>query len=81
MPHERTGVAAPSRGRRVYEYTDQDGNVFWSFDKFPSVVTHSRTLTLGDRVGTHFDNYVAELRALRKVILEGADEEVPVEGG
>lgn len=62
--------AAVTKGRRVYEYTDQDGNVFWSFEKFPSVVKHARTLTLGDRVGTHFDSFLSELRAHRRIILE-----------
>jgi hypothetical protein len=61
---------ALTKGLRMYEYTDQDGNVFWSFEKFPSVVKHARTLTLGDRVGTHFDSFLSELRAHRRVILE-----------
>lgn len=54
----------------MYEYTDQHGNLFWSFEKLPSLVSPSRTLTLDDRVGTHFDNYIAELRARRRLILE-----------
>lgn len=61
---------AVTKGLRIYQYTDQDGNVFWSFEKFPSVVTPSRVMTIGDRVGTHFDNYLSELRALRRYILE-----------
>ena len=48
--------------------------IFWSFEKFPAVVTRSRTLSLGDRVGTHFDNYLAELRATRKFLLEEEKE-------
>lgn len=63
------------RGQRVYQYVDQAGNIFWSFEKFPSVVTHSRTLTLEDRVGTHFDNYLSELRATRKYILDKEKDE------
>ena len=62
--------AAVTKGLRVFQYTDQDGNVFWSFEKFPSVVTPSRVMTIGDRVGTHFDNHLSELRALRRYILE-----------
>lgn len=64
-----------SRGLRIYQYVDQDGNVFWSFEKFPSVVTHSRTLTLEDRVGTHFDNYLSELRTTRKYLLDREKDE------
>ena len=66
--------AAISKGHRVYEYTDQDGNMFWSFERFPSIVTHSRTLTLGDRVGAPFDSYLSELRAVRRLIVEEEKE-------
>lgn len=65
---------AVTKGHRIYQYTDQEGRIFWSFEKFPSVVTHSRTLTLGDRVGTHFDNYLADLRATRRFLLEEEKE-------
>jgi hypothetical protein len=65
-----TRDAAVSKGLRIYQYTDQDGHVFWSFEKFPSIVTPSRVMTIGDRVGTHFDNYLSELRVLRRYILE-----------
>ena len=67
---DSTKEGALSKGLRIYEYTDQDGNVFWSFEKFPSVVKHARTLTLGDRVGTHFDNFLSDLRAYRRLLLE-----------
>jgi hypothetical protein len=67
--------AAVTKGLRIYQYTDQDGNVFWSFEKFPSIVTPSRVMTIGDRVGTHFDNYLSELRALRRFILEDEKNE------
>jgi len=66
--------AAVAKGLRVYQYTDQDGRIYWSFEKLPSIVTHSRSLTLGDRVGTHFDNYLAELRATRRFLLEEEKE-------
>lgn len=66
--------AAISKGQRIYEYTDQDGHVFWSFHRFPSVVTHSRTLSLRDRVGAHFDSYLSDLRALRRIIVEEEKE-------
>lgn len=69
-----TKDAALAKGQRVYEYVDQDGNVFWSFHRLPSVVTHSRTLTLGDRVGTPFDSYLSDLRAVRRLIVEEEKE-------
>ena len=72
--------ATIGRGNRVYEYTNQDGVTFWSFEKLPSVVTHSHTMTLGDRVGTHFDNYVAELRAVRRYLLD-EEQEKALNGG
>lgn len=67
---DSTKKVAVTRGNRIYQYTDQDGRVFWSFEKFPSIITHSRTMTLGDRVGTHFDSYLAELRATRRFLLD-----------
>lgn len=67
---DSTKEGALTKGLRVFEYTDQDGNLFWSFEKFPSVVKHARTLTLGDRVGIHFDSFLAELRAHRRILLE-----------
>ena len=66
--------AASQKGQRVYEYRDQDGNVFWSFHRFPSVVTHSRTLSLQSRLGSHFDGFISELRALRRVVVEEEKE-------
>lgn len=67
--------AALERGHRVYEYEDQNGNVFWSFVKLPSVVTHSRTMYLRDRVGTPFDSYLSDLRAIRRILVEDAKDE------
>lgn len=62
--------AAVEKGHRVYEYEDQDGNVFWSFVKFPSVVTHGQKMSLRDRVGTPFDSYLSDLRAVRRIVLD-----------
>ena len=62
--------ATVEKGHRVYEYEDQDGNLFWSFTKYPSVVTNSRTMLLRDRVGTPFDSYLADLRAVRRLLVE-----------
>lgn len=52
---------------RVYEYTNQDGQTFWSFDKMPTVTTGHR-LRLAGRVGTQFDNYINQLRVLRRIL-------------
>lgn len=49
--------------RRVYEYVDQDGNVFYSFERLP-MVTVGRRLTLQSRVGVHFQNFMTFLRDL-----------------
>jgi hypothetical protein len=68
-----TEKTAAKKGQRVYEYVDQSGNVFWSFEKFPTAVTHSRILKIGDRIGTQFDTYVADLRAVRKMLMDEAD--------
>ena len=62
--------ATIEKGHRVYEYEDQNGNLFWSFEKYPSIVTHSRTMNLRDRVGTPFDSYLADLRAVRRLLIE-----------
>lgn len=67
-------MSSIKKGKRIYEYRDQDGNTFWSFHRYPSVVTHSRTLTIEDRVGTPFDTYLSDLRAIRRIILEEEKE-------
>lgn len=69
-------------GSRIYQYTNQDGVTFWSFEKLPFAVTHAHTLTLDNRVGTHFDNYLSELRILRQYLAEEAllESEEPKRG-
>ena len=66
--------SASQKGRRIYEYRTKDGVTLWSFEKFPTVVKHNQSLTMVDRVGTHFDNHLSELRALRRLIQQGKDE-------
>lgn len=68
-------MGSPKRGTRVYQYRNQDGVVFWSFDKLPSAVTPSNTLTLENRVGTHFDSYLSDLRILHNYYLDDSDED------
>lgn len=48
--------------RRVYEYTDQEGNTFYSFNRLPMVNVGMR-LTLRSRVGSHFQNFLAFMRS------------------
>ena len=47
---------------RVYEYQDGEGNIFWSFTKFSSLVSPPVRLTLQSRLGTHVINFLVELR-------------------
>ena len=49
--------------KRVYEYTDQDGNVFYSFARMP-MVSVGRRLTLGTRIGVHFQNFLSHVRGV-----------------
>lgn len=62
-----------SRSVRVYEYTNQDGQTFWSFEKLPATFTTGHRLRLSDRIGTQFDNYVNQLRFLRRVLERSED--------
>ena len=50
--------------RRVYEYTDEAGNVYYSFTRLPKEVSVGVRLRLQSRVGTHFQNFLSYLRAL-----------------
>lgn len=49
--------------RRVYEYVDQEGNVFYSFKRLDMVRVGVK-LTLMSRVGTHFQNFLNYMRGL-----------------
>lgn len=50
--------------RRVYEYTDEEGNVYYSFARLPREVTVGVRLRLQSRVGVHFQNFLSYLRTL-----------------
>jgi len=67
-------AAVQGRKGRIYEYTNEDGVTFWSFTRLPSVVSPAQRLRIGSRVGTQFDNYMFELRALRKFFDQQTDE-------
>lgn len=58
---------------RVYEYTNQHGQTFWSFDQLPATITTGHRLRLSDRIGTQFDHYVNQLRTLRRVLERSED--------
>lgn len=47
---------------RVYEYEDEDGNVYWSFTKPDTLIPVVRRLRSRSRIGTHVINFIAALR-------------------
>ena len=49
-------------GQRIYTYTDDEGNTYWSFTRREQTVSPSLRLTLKSRIGTHILNFVGELR-------------------
>ena len=53
---------------RMYEYIDEDGNVFWSFSETSTRIQHRR-LELVDRVGLPFNRWNYELRRLVRISL------------
>jgi hypothetical protein len=55
-------MRAGMNGRRIYTYTDDEGNTYWSFTRRLQTVSPPVRLILHDRVGTHVINFLAELR-------------------
>lgn len=51
---------------RIYEYIDDEGNVFWSFSETKERVK-VRNLTLVDRVGLQFRRWDYELRRMVQI--------------
>jgi hypothetical protein len=49
-------------GKRVYEYTDGDGVVYYSFHRTANLVNPPKRLTLKSRIGEHLMNFVSRLR-------------------
>lgn len=74
-------AAIAGRKGRIYEYVNEDGVTFWSFDKLPFMVSPAQRLRIASRVGTEFGNHLFELRALRKLYdhqapsTEGVDQD------
>jgi hypothetical protein len=48
---------------RVYEYTDDDGNVYWSTYKAPHLITVPLRLKLRNRVGRNWIQFLHYLRS------------------
>ena len=63
--------------RRVYEYVDGEGNIYYSFYKSPAIISPPTRLKLRDRVGTHLINFLVGLRRLSET-LEVGDDDAPV---
>lgn len=57
-------LAKPVPALRMYEYKDDEGNVYWSFVKHRSAVSPPTRLVLQDRVGEHPMLFVTRLRQL-----------------
>ena len=51
---------------RIYEYIDEDGNVFWSFSE-TKPRTEVRKLHLVDRIGLQFNRWNFELRRMVRI--------------
>lgn len=49
-------------GKRVYEYTDPDGVVYYSFYRTTNMVNPPKRLTLKSRIGEHLMNFMSRLR-------------------
>ncbi len=60
-------------GQRVYEYRDDNGVVYYSFTRAPSVITPPKRLHLKSRVGTHLVNFLTRLRRLSETHGTGGD--------
>lgn len=48
---------------RIYEYTDNDGNVYWSFNRSPTQFVPPTRLVLASRLGVHLINFLGWLRS------------------
>ena len=59
---------------RVYEYVTDDGTVFWSLTRLPTMVSLPTRLTNQNRKGLPFNHFMGQLRlevkALQKAVTE-----------
>lgn len=65
-------------GKRVYEYTTDDGTVFWSFTKLPKMISPPTRLTLRKKVGTHLINFLVKLRQRGELLQQESEVEEDV---
>lgn len=56
------GTSKTAAQRRVFEYTDRDGNTFWSFSRVPD--NTMMRVRLSDHQGTHFRTHITEVQSL-----------------
>lgn len=53
---------ADRAGRRVYEYVAEDGTVYYSFTRHPTMVVPTQRLYLQSRLGNHLLNFLVKMR-------------------
>jgi hypothetical protein len=63
-----------NKGERLYEYQTPDGKVFWSYERFPNIITNNLRLILQSTVGQHINNFLHSVR-LRGVEIQQAEIE------
>ncbi len=49
-------------GKRIYEYTDPNGVVFYSFHRTANFINPPKRLTLKSRIGEHLTNFLSRVR-------------------
>ena len=62
-------------GQRVYEYRDDEGNIYYSFTRAQNIISPPRRLKLQNKIGTHITRFLVKLRKLSES-LAGDDENV-----
>lgn len=60
-------------GQRVFEYTGDDGVVYYSLHRTPNMVNPPKRLVLKSRIGEHLTNFVSRLRRDYWALVEGDD--------
>jgi len=58
----KRGIKAVAFGQRVYEYRDDEGVVYYSFTKAPSIISPPVRLKMRDRIGTHLNLFIVRMR-------------------
>lgn len=73
MSDFKRGVEA-ALGKRVFEYEDPDGVIYYSFTKQAGTLSPPVRLRLKSRIGTHLVNFLVKLRRLGQTV-EVLDED------